>query len=265
MQVFLSAGYARRIGTNLSLGIAPTLAVERFKADGLAAFAPFSLDPAHLSGKGNDWAAGVGIRVGAELAVMRQVRIGAAYQSKFKMSRLKKYSGLIEGNGRFDVPSTWTLGIAVDVAPTITAMFDYRRINYSDTGAISNSPTIPAPLGSPGGPGFGWKNVNVLEMGVEAKTGTRWTWRAGAAFNNDPLRSSAVTLNILSPAVPQQHYTAGASYIGGGNDGLDFALTYAPKRKLTGIEITPLGPNPAHRITVQMRQFEATVGWTRRF
>ena len=125
---------------------------------------------------------------------------------------------------------------------------------------------MPAPLGSAGGPGFGWKNVDVAELGVEGKAGTQWTWRAGASFNNEPIRPEGVTLNILTPAVQKQHYTLGLTYRATESDGLDFAFMYSPNPGgVSGIEITPTGPNPGHRIDLQMHQFEASVGWTRRF
>lgn len=264
-QVFFAVGYARRVSDNLSLGAAPMFALQAFKANGLGAFAPFSSDAAHLSNNGIDTSTGFGLRIGAELALSPRFRLAAAYQSKFNMTRFKDYAGLFEGHGAFDIPSNWTLGAAFDVAPGITAMFDYRRINYTDVPAATNSPTTPAPLGASGGPGFGWKNVGVAELGVEWKAGPQWTWRAGAAFNNDPIRSSDVTLNIITPAVQERHYTFGLTYRATERDGLDFAFMYAPKAVVSGIEATPNGPNPGHTIELQMHQFLATLGWTRRF
>lgn len=264
-QVFFAFGYARRVTDDLSVGVAPMFALQAFKADGLGALAPFSSDAAHLSNKGLDTSTGFGLRVGAELAVSRRFRLGAAYQSRFSMSSFDKYSGLFEGHGGFDIPSTWTLGAAFNVASSITAMLDYRRINYTDVAAVSNSPEIAKPLGASGGPGFGWKNVGVTELAVEGMAGPQWTWRAGAAFNNDPVRPQGVTLNILTPAVPQRHYTFGLTYQPTKDDGLDFAFMYAPEGSVSGIEATPNGPNPGHDIELNMHQFQVTLGWTRRF
>ena len=264
-QVFFALGYAHRISDNLSLGLAPMFALQTFKADGLGAFAPFSSDPAHLSNNGLDTSTGFGLRIGAELALSPRFRLGAAYQSRFNMSRFEKYAGLFEGHGAFDIPSNWTLGAAFDVMPDITAMLDYRRIKYTDVPAAADASTKPAPLGSSGGPGFGWKDVGVAELGVEGKADARWTWRAGAAFNGTPIRSENVTLNILAPAVQKQHYTFGLTWRPAQSDGVDFAFMYSPSANVSGIEVTPNGPNPGHRIDLQMHQFEATLGWTRRF
>ena len=45
MQAFLAIGYARRIGA-FTIGISPVIAFQRFKAEGLGAFAGYSSDPA---------------------------------------------------------------------------------------------------------------------------------------------------------------------------------------------------------------------------
>lgn len=264
-QVFVAVGYARRLNSHLTVGVAPMFAAQVFKAGGLGAFAPFSSDAAHMTDKGLDTSTGFGLRVGGELTLSPQVRLGGAYQTKFNMTHFGKYTGLFEGHGDFDMPSNWTVGAALDVTPSVTVMLDYRRINYSDTPAVSNPTTVPLPLGASGGPGFGWKDVGVTELGAEWKRTPQWTWRAGAAFNDNPVQPQGVTLNIVSPAVIQQHYTIGATFRPTANDGLDFAFMYAPKATVSGIEVTPLGPNPGHRIELQMHQFEATVGWTRRF
>ena len=54
MQMFISADYARRMG-KFSFGIAPTLAVQTFKAKGLAAFAQISANSSNLTNRGYDW------------------------------------------------------------------------------------------------------------------------------------------------------------------------------------------------------------------
>ena len=40
---------------------------------------------------------------------------------------------------------------------------------------------------------------------------------------------------------------------------------YAPTERISGIEVTPQGPNPGHTIEIEMKQFEATFGWKMKF
>jgi long-chain fatty acid transport protein len=63
MQAFLAAGYARRFGS-VSFGISPVIAIQRFKADGLSAFAGYSSNPANLSDNGYSYSYGGGVRGG---------------------------------------------------------------------------------------------------------------------------------------------------------------------------------------------------------
>ncbi len=56
-QAFITAGYAQRFG-NLSIGLAPVLAVQIFKARGLGVFAPFSSAPEQLTDHSYNWVCG---------------------------------------------------------------------------------------------------------------------------------------------------------------------------------------------------------------
>lgn len=262
-QLFVAFGYARRFGDNFSVGVAPIFAVQAFEANGLGAFAGFSSDPTHMTNNETDYSTGFGLRIGGQWNVSDQFRIGAAYQTEFNMSEFDDYAGLFEGGGDFDIPSNWTVGVAYDVTPTVTVMFDYRRINYTDVASVSNPTTVPAPFGASGGPGFGWDDVNAYKFGVEWDATDTWTWRAGVAFNDNPIGSEDVMLNILAPGVQEQHYTAGFTHDINDNNALDFAFMYSPEASVSGAESPP--GNPAHNIELQMHQFLVTVGWTRRF
>ena len=48
MQAFIAFGYAHRFG-NMSFGVSPVVAIQRFRAIGLGAFAGISSDPANLT------------------------------------------------------------------------------------------------------------------------------------------------------------------------------------------------------------------------
>lgn len=271
MQMFVSAGYARKLGDMLTVGVAPMFAMQLFKADGLAAFSydmsgnPLTVDPTKLTDNGYSTSTGFGVRVGALLKLSPAVRIGASYQTKMNMSRLKKYAGLFENGGDFDIPSTFTIGASFSPSPDFTLSTDYRHINYSDVAAVSNSSTTPAQFGSPGGPGFGWKNVDEFKVGAEARASDALTLRAGASFSNNPVPGSDATMNILAPGVTTRHYTVGARIATGKSSAFDLALLYAPKERTTGIEITPAGPNPGHLIELEMHQYEFGLAWTHKF
>lgn len=271
IQAFVSVGYARKLGDHLTVGVAPMFGFQIFRAQGLAAFSfnqlgqPLTVDPNALTNNGNSVSVGVGARAGALLKISPTIRLGASYQTKMSMSRFKKYAGLFENGGKFDIPSNFTIGLAVDPMPGVTVMADYRHIQYSDVPAVSNSSTIPQQFGSKGGPGFGWKNVNAFKVGVEGRLSPQLVVRGGVGFNDNPVPPSDVTINILAPGVSKRHFTAGAQYAVGARSSIDLSFLYSPKARTKGIEITPGGPNPGHFIELQMHQFELGVGWNKKF
>ena len=204
IQLFASATYAKKFG-NVSVGIAPTLAVQGFKADGLGAFAGFSTDPTALTNNGYDMSVGFGVRGGVEIEVTEGFRIGVAGQSKMYMTEFEDYAGLFENGGDFDIPAMISAGVALDVTPNVTVMADWRRIFFSDIGAIGNA-TDAFPLGAPGGAGFGWEDVDAVKLGIEWRQSEEMTWRAGYSQNSNPIGAEDVTFNILAPAVVERHF-----------------------------------------------------------
>jgi long-chain fatty acid transport protein len=264
MQAFLSVGYAREFGP-MKVGVAPTMAIQLFKAKGLGAFSAISSDAANLTNNGYDYSIGGGLKAGIEFELMQGLRFAAAGQTKMFMSKFDDYAGLFENGGDFDIPAAITAGLALDATPDLTLMLDYQHIFYSGVDAVANASTTPAPLGSKGGPGFGWKDVDVFKIGAEWRASDQWTFRAGYAYSENPISSSDVTFNILAPGVVKHHITAGASYALSANDTLEFSGMYVPEGSVSGIEITPQGPNPGRTIKDRMYQLQFLAGWTHKF
>ena len=262
-QMFIQPTVAYSPTPGISIGLAPMLAVQKFKARGLAIFGGLSVDPANLTDNGSSWSTGLGIKAGIEIDTGSGFRVGGSFQPKINMSRFDEYRGLFADGGDFDIPSNWTVGFAWDVAPDITAMFDIRKVNYSGVGSIGNATTVPNFFGNFGGPGFGWDDVTAYKFGVEWRRDDV-TWRAGYARNNNPIGPEDVTLNILAPGVTTSHITGGFSYAVNESNSFDFALMYAPNSSVSGPEVIPGGP-PGHNIELSMNQLEVTFGWTFKF
>lgn len=261
-QLFIAATYAQKTGA-ISWGISPTLAVQRFKAKGLAAFAGISTNPAALTDNGYEMSYGFGLRLGAEIEVSPTLSFGVAGQTKMYMSKFKKYAGLFEDGGDFDIPASISAGVAWKATPSLTVVADYQRIYYSGVGAVGNATNAGA-LGAKGGAGFGWDDVNVYKIGAEWKQSEMMTWRAGYAHATNPIGPEDVTLNILAPGVVEDHVTAGGSMRLNARDTLDFSVVYALPNATTGPETTPGGPTGG-TVKVEMHQLSASIGWTRRF
>ena len=213
-----------------------------------------------MTNNGYDWSYGGGLRAGFQYDVTPQFRIAFAGQTKMWMTKLGKYSGLFADHGGFDIPAAITAGVAYDVNTRLTVMADFQRIFYSGVGAVANPSADPAQLfGATGGPGFGWHDVNVYKVGVEYRANDQWTFRAGYAYNNNPIQPADVMLNILAPGVVTHHITAGATYKMSPKDSVDFAFVYAPDNSVTG---TLSGGGT---VKLHMSQYLAQFGWTHNF
>jgi len=261
-QVFVSLTYADSIG-NVSWGIAPTIVAQRFGAKGLNSFSGSSLNGSALSNTGYDWSFGIGLRAGLLIDVTDNLRFGISGQTKTNMTEFDNYAGLFAGGGDFDIPATATVGVAFDATERLTLMADYQKIWYSDVASISNG-FVPAPLGAANGPGFGWDDVDVFKLGVEFRASDKMTWRAGWARASNPVGTDDVTLNILAPGIVENHFAFGGTYSLNDRDSIDFGVVYTPEVKVSGAEVTPLGPTPG-TIELNMHQYEISFGWTRKF
>lgn len=272
-QGFTSVGYARKFGS-LSIGVAPTVAVQFINIQGAKVFAPYSSDPLHLSDNGYDWSVGGGIRAGAQWRATDQLRLAVAASTPMFMTPFNKYSGILANSGSFDIPATITAGLAYDILPNLTVMADWRHIFYSGVSAVHNSsfPLLLRSLGTSSGPGFDWRDTDSAAFGVEWRATAGLALRAGYHYASNPVPSRAVTFNILSPVINKHHISGGFSYAVTKNSSIDFAAVYAFKNSVSGFEalpqtaLTPLGAyNPNANINLWLRGLEFTVGWTYKF
>ncbi len=226
MQLIVAPTLSWRFAHNQSIGLSPLLAYQRFKADGLGAFAPYSVDPSNLTNRGYDDSFGVGVRLGYYIQLTPWLSAGAAWSSRVSMSRLTKYSGLFAQHGSFDLPENYNVGIAVRPDNDWLLALDYQHIAYSQVHSVGDplSKLMQGNLlGSDNGPGFGWHDVDAIKFGVQYKVSKQWTVRAGYAHCNNPVTPDNVTINLIAPGVTSDHMTLGVSY----NIGHDQTLTGA--------------------------------------
>ena len=273
-QMFLTAGYARKMG-DFSIGVAPVVAIQKFRADGLGAFTMASADPGDLSNRGDDWAYGAGIRVGMQWNLTPSFRIGLTGQTPIWSTKFTRYSGLFADGGSFDIPGNVSAGLAWDAMPGLTLMADYRHIFYASVPAIANTsiylgyPTNL--LGSSTGPGFGWKDVDVVSLAAAWKATKDLTLRVGYSHNTNPVRTEDVMFNIFAPGVVTDHISTGFSWQVTKNSGIDFAFAYVPRTSVSGKTLPQLagfGPPPGYAqqdVKISMEQYEVSLGYNYKF
>jgi long-chain fatty acid transport protein len=268
MQAFFALSYAHRFGA-FSVGISPVVAMQRIKVEGLGAFAGASSDPGNLTDNDYSYSYGGGLRVGVQWSLAPNFRVGFSGQTPMWMTKFHKYSGLFQDGGNFDIPANLTAGVAWDVMPALTLMVDYKHIFYSDIATVGNSSLIlgPGVLGTSGGPGFGWHDVDVIKIGAEWRASPAWTFRAGYAHNTNPIESTDVTLNILAPGVVTDHITGGVAYSPSANSTWELAAAYVPSHSVSGPEVVgvPSTAIPGSNIEIEMHQYQFTFSYTYKF
>ncbi len=267
MQMFVSAAYARRLGSHFSFGVAPIFAIQRFKAYGLQPFADFGFSayPSRFSNNGYNWSVGGGVRIGVTFKPTERLSIGASYQTRIWMTNLKKYKGLFAEKGNMDIPANMQVGIAYKISDDLKVMLDYRHIFNEDVKAIGGTSVYDGvhQFGTDAGPGFGWRDTNAIKIGVEYNWSDDLILRAGYAYVWPvPMRKTDTAINIISPGVIRHEFTGGGTWRYNANNDIDFAFMIAP----TGHQSGPVPPiYGGGNSKLSMYQFEVSLGWTYNF
>jgi long-chain fatty acid transport protein len=283
MQLMIAPYVSWQFVKDQSIGIAPVIAYQRFKAEGLQVFdnPVFSTSPGNVTNNGYSDSWGVGVRVGWMGRFSDQFALGAQYSSKINMGSFDKYKGLFAEGGGFDIPSSWSIGAAFTPTKQWLFALDYERIYYSDAASVSNPSQwigycVPPQLGGAGlrnyclggssGAGFGWQDIDVWKFGVQYAMNDQWTLRAGFNYSQNPIQAQDVTFNILAPGVVKDQYTVGSTYRIDKDSEITGAFMYAANNSVTGTSLfAGFGLPPTTTETIQMKEYQLGVAYTRRF
>ncbi len=238
-QIFITPTLAASLGEGHSFGVSPILLLQSFSMTGIQPFKPASSAPDKMTNNGDDWSTGAGLRIGYLGHLGSAVSVGAFYQTKVWAKPFEKYAGLFANGGDFDVPASWGFGVSVKANDRLTLGVDYKRIEYSGVASVGN-PLINAPFGSNGGPGFGWKDVDVVKFGAVYQANDKLTLRAGYGRSDNPIPQSQTFLNLLAPGVVTDHFTAGATVKLKGKLELSGYVMHAPRKEVRGVGSIPL-------------------------
>jgi long-chain fatty acid transport protein len=257
-QLFIAPTWAMKVNQTNAVGVSLNLAYQMFSATGLGPFAGpppgnASSNYTAVTDKGTDTSTGYGVRLGWTGEVTPTVTLGATYQSKTKMGKFNKYSGLFAEQGSFDIPANYGVGIAVKAAPETTVAFDVERINYADVPSVGTPFTALPPtfggsgpyLGASNGPGFGWKNINAYKLGVSHAYSSTFTLRAGYDHCDQPIPNSQTLLNILAPGVVQDHLSLGGTWKLADKSEISVAYVHAFSKTVNGSGSIPGTPGGA--------------------
>jgi len=286
MQMQFIPSIAYKVHKNHTLGASLVLAAQYFRAEGLGAFEDlgFTASSGNMTDMGWEHAFGGGYRLGWLGNFMdEQLKIGVNYSSRVWMDEFQRYQNLFAEGGDFDIPESYSFGIAYDFTPKWTAAFDIQRINWSSIRSIGNPgpavdqaitgnffPLCPGTdkstckLGGADGLGFGWVDQTVYKVGVDWSINEKWNARAGWNYGKSPIQEDQVLFNMLAPATPEHHLTFGGGYYFTDDVTLDANVMIAFLNTIKGpTAFGPAGaPVSGSNASIAMRQysFGATLG-----
>ena len=273
LQLVIAPTLSYNLNASHSIDIAPLLGYQRFKAEGLQAFdnAPgfpaFTSSPGNVTNRGYDSATGYGVRIGYLGKLADGVTFGAAYASKINMRRFDKYKGLFAEQGDFDIPENYNVGVAFQASTAVMVAVDYQCISYAKVQSVGNPSTNRTPLGVNGGPGFGWRNIDVSKLGIEYTYSPQLTLRAGYNRSQNPIPSRDVSFNIIAPGLVQDHITLGFTSAVGKDSDITVAYMHAFEKSVTGGSFfNNLGFGPVGgQETIRMYQNSLGIAYARKF
>ena len=293
IQLIIAPTYAMKLNKDNSVGVSLLLGYQRFKAEGLDSFYGFTPNALtapggiasnnYVTNRGVDSSWGYGVKLGWMGKVSDAVTLGATYTSKMKMQEFEKYKELFAGRGYFDMPDSFTLGIAAKAAPNVLLVADYQRINYSGIKSVANASNINSAFaglapnslfpGFPGAPpgtvgslgcdncrGFGWDSVNVVKLGVEYQYSPDLKLRAGYNHTDNPIQARDVTFNIIAPGVVRDHITLGFTHALSKDSELTMAYMHAFSNSVQGPSLFNTWSQGAPAGTEKIQMYENSLG-----
>ncbi|MEN8214683.1 MAG: outer membrane protein transport protein [Pseudomonadota bacterium] len=262
IQAFLGVSYGRKLNDRHAVAVMPVIAIQRFEAYGLEPFRGISIAPDKVTNNGYDWSWGGGLRVGWLWQATDDLNIGASYQTRLWMTDFDDYAGLFAEGGGFDMPPVLDLGFAYDFNADWTLSVNYQHIWFEEIDTLGNPadllmvPGVPV-LGTDDGLGFGWKDQDVIKVGLRWKYSPDLTLRAGYSHGTEVVPGNQALFNVLAPAVVQDHFTLGFSKKLNSDSDFHLSFMYAPEKKVHG-QNPNTGPQTGH---LYMSQWEVEVGW----
>ena len=101
-------------------------------------------------------------------------------------------------------------------------------------------------LGLANGPGFGWRDLTVLKLGVSHQYSKDLVLRAGISKGDQPVPSGETFFNILAPGVVQNHPSLGATWATDSGGEWSGFYSRAFGQSVTGANSIPPGFPPGY-------------------
>jgi len=215
MLLQVGLAWAYEVTDNFSIGIQPTVnyaALELMPNPLATPGAPSGYPEYPFSDKGS--AIGYGAQFGLFYHSNGGVKLGASYKTAQKFSDIE-FKNTFESNSsaasdvafNMDYPAILSFGIGYS-----TDLFDFaidlREVDYKNTeGFEAKGWTQTGSV-----QGFGWKNIQILSVGLQYKGIEKLPLRVGYTFSSNPIDSELAFFSIPATAVIKNAFQFGTSY-----------------------------------------------------
>lgn len=235
--VGIDLGCLNPCGTSLGhhyFGLSARCVIQRFKLNGLQNFANPVLSSSftNVTNKNYEYSTGVAPVIGWLGVINEYISLGASYQPRIKMSKLKKYKGIIADSGNLNVPEEWSVGILISPSCDMHLAFDITRVYQHKTPIFGNTffPNVfNAQAGDKNGLGFGLRDQTFYRVGGDYSFNSDITVRAGYVYATKTTRSPSAMSDILLTNYYRNVITFGATYKPTCNIELDAYVDYGFK------------------------------------
>jgi len=269
LQLFVAPTFAMKINQDHSFGVSFNLAYQTVEINGIQNFCngAFSSNPGSCTNQGVDSSTGYGFSVGYLGQLSPNFSVGLSYRSETDMGKFDKYSGLFAEQGGFNIPAMYGAGLKFTPSSSVTILFDYTHISYSDIASISNplsNLTVSGNLlGTNNGGGFGWQDMDIYKLGIAWEMSKNLTLRAGWNHGDQPIPASETLFNIIAPATVEDHLTLGGTWTLSNGSELTVAYLHAFENSVSGSGSIPaaFGSGEAS-LSMEQNSLGIAYGWT---
>ncbi|MFO7674554.1 MAG: outer membrane protein transport protein [Lutibacter sp.] len=215
MLLQVGLAWAYEVTDNFSIGVQPTVnyaALELMPNPLATPGAPSGYPEYPSSDKGS--AIGFGAQFGLFYHSNGGVKLGASYKTAQKFSDIE-FKNTFESNNSgasdvaftMDYPAILSFGIGYS-----TDLFDFaidlREVDYKNTNGFEAKGWTQT--GSV--QGFGWKNIQILSVGLQYKGIEKLPLRVGYTYSSNPIDSELAFFSIPATAVIKNAFQFGTSY-----------------------------------------------------
>ncbi|SDU15327.1 long-chain fatty acid transport protein [Polaribacter sp. Hel1_33_78] len=229
MLLQVGLAWAYEISETFSIGIQPTI---NYGALELAPsplsspdFTPPSGAPGDQMYPNSDKASALGF--GAQFGVFYNspsgIKLGASYKTGQSFGDLEFKNTYLDGSAapetafNMDYPTILSFGLGYSKGDIDFAL-DYRMVDYENTDGFAEKGWVIAEEGPTAGfptgavKGFGWKNINILSVGLQYKGIEKLPLRVGYTYSSNPIDDELAFFSIPATAVIANAFQLGFSY-----------------------------------------------------